>query len=226
MNEQRFDGARFDALPVMGILRGFSAGETAGALAAAVRGGLTTAEITLDTPGATDRIREAIEAHGGVLNVGAGTVTSVERLEQALKAGATFVVTPTLVPGVIERCVAREIPVFPGALSPTEILRAWEMGARLVKVFPADGKGARFIAALKEALPDVGLMPTGGVRAATLAEFARAGAGGFGVGGPLFDRERVTAGDWTWVEAQTRAFREAWKACEPVRGWERRADRG
>ncbi|MGE3308765.1 MAG: bifunctional 4-hydroxy-2-oxoglutarate aldolase/2-dehydro-3-deoxy-phosphogluconate aldolase [Limisphaerales bacterium] len=217
MNDPRFDEKRFDTLPVVGILRGFSAEETAGALAAAVRGGLTTAEITLDTPGATDQIRAAIEEHGHALNVGAGTVTSVERLEQALAAGATFVVTPTLVQGVIERCVARGIPVFPGALSPTEIVRAWDLGARLVKVFPADGKGARFIAALKEALPEVGLMPTGGVRAATLGEFARAGAGGFGVGGPLFDRERVASGDWGWVEAQCRSFREAWQACEPVR---------
>jgi len=199
-------------MPVVGILRGFSAEETAGALGAAVRGGLTTAEITMDTPGAPDRIRQAVAAHGQAMNVGAGTVTTVERLEKALAAGAMFVVTPTLVAGVIERCVARGVPVFPGALSPTEIVRAWEMGARLVKVFPAEGQGARFIAALKEALPDVGLMPTGGVSVATLGALVRAGAEGFGVGGPLFQKERVTAGDWVWVEAQCRAFREAWEA--------------
>jgi 2-dehydro-3-deoxyphosphogluconate aldolase/(4S)-4-hydroxy-2-oxoglutarate aldolase len=207
-----FNDARFQSLPVVGILRGFSAAETGGALAAAVRGGLTTAEITMDTPGATDRIREAVAAHGREMNVGAGTVTSVERLEQALAAGAMFVVTPTLVTGVIERCVARGVPVFPGALSPTEIMRAWEMGARLVKVFPAEGKGAGFLVALKEALPEVGLMPTGGVSVSTLGTLARAGASGFGVGGPLFQKERVTAGDWGWVEAQCRAFREAWNA--------------
>lgn len=215
MSPRRFDEARFLALPVVGILRGFSADETSQALGAAVRGGLTTAEITMDTPGATDRIREAVAAHGHVMNVGAGTVTSVERLELALSAGAMFVVTPTLVTGVIERCVARGIPVFPGALSPTEIFRAWEMGATLVKVFPAEGKGLGFIEDLKGALPQVGLMPTGGVSVATLGELARAGASGFGVGGPLFQKERVTAGDWVWVEAQSRAFREAW---EKVRG--------
>lgn len=211
MNVKRFEERRFRTMPVVGILRGFTRDQTLGALGAGVRGGLTTAEITMDTPEATLRIREAVEAHGDALNIGAGTVTSVERLERALDAGAMFIVTPTLVSPVIERCVARGIPVFPGALSPTEVVRGWEMGATLVKVFPAEGKGPGFIAALHQELPQVGLMPTGGVSASTLGVFAEAGAAGFGVGSPLFHKERMDAGDWVWVEAQCRAFREAWE---------------
>lgn len=212
MSVMRFDHERFRALPVVGILRGFTPEQTANALAAACRGGLTTVEITMDTPGAAEQIREAVAAHGESMNVGAGTVTSVELLDRAVSAGATFIVTPTLVTGVIERCVARGIPVFPGALSPTEILRAWEMRATAVKVFPADGKGPEFIRLLKEELPEVDLMPTGGVSLKTLAALARAGASAFGAGSPLFQKERMDAGDWEWVEAQSRAFREAYAA--------------
>ncbi len=209
---KRFDDERFRRMPVVGILRGFGAEAIAGALEAGVRGGLGTVEITVDTPGAFERIREAVGRFGGALNVGAGTVTSVDLLDRALKAGAMFVVTPTLVGGVIERCVARSIPVFPGAMSPTEVLRAWEMGARLVKVFPAETTGPGHLRALKDILPQVGLMPTGGVTAGGLGEWVRAGASGVGVGGPLFARDRMEAGDWGWVEAQCRAFSEAWRA--------------
>jgi len=214
MRTRKFEEERFRSIPVVGILRGFSKEETQGAMAAAVRGGLTTVEITMDTPGATDRIRESVEAHGGSLNIGAGTVTSVMLLERAVEAGAMFIVTPTLVSGVIERCVAWGIPVFPGALSPTEIVRGWDMGARLVKVFPAEGLSLETIAALKEALPVVGLMPTGGVTVETLGPLARAGASGFGVGSPLFRKEKMESRDWEWVTAQCRAFREAWTAFE------------
>ncbi len=210
MNSLRFDSERFRRLPVVGILRGFTPVQTANALAAARRGGLTTAEITMDTPGATDRIRAAVEAHGDAMNIGAGTVTSIEILQRAVEAGAMFIVTPCWVPGLIERCVARGIPIFPGALSPTEIVRAWEMGATLVKVFPAAERGPAYIRHLKETLPRVALMPTGGVNLATLADWTRAGSDGFGVGSPLFHSDRVEAGDWDWVEAQSRAFREAW----------------
>ena len=214
MRTRRFDEGRFQSIPVVGILRGFDKEETDGAMVAVVRGGLTTVEITMDTPGATDRIRESVEAHGGSLNIGAGTVTSVALLERAVEAGAMFIVTPTLVGAVIERCVARGIPVFPGALSPTEIVRAWDLGARLVKVFPAEGLGLETIASLKEALPAVGLMPTGGVTVATLGDLARAGASGFGVGSPLFRKEKMESRDWDWVTAQCRAFRDAWTAFE------------
>jgi 2-dehydro-3-deoxyphosphogluconate aldolase/(4S)-4-hydroxy-2-oxoglutarate aldolase len=205
----RFRPDRFHELPIVGILRGFDPRQTAALLAAARAGGLSTVEITMDTPGAPDLIRRAVADHGDTLNLGAGTVTSIDRLEAALAAGAMFVVTPTFDPVVVARCRALGVPVFPGALSPTEIEQAWSAGATLVKVFPADGLGPRHLRALKASLPHIRLLPTGGVDLASLAEYARAGADGFGIGSPLFRRDRVDAEDWPWIETRCRAFRTA-----------------
>ncbi len=207
----RFPIARLPIPPVVGILRGFGPETTCALLAAARRGGLTLLEITMDTPEATSQIRRAVTDHGSALLIGAGTVTTLERLDQALGAGARFIVTPTLVPSIVSRCVAGGIPVFPGALSPTEIERAWELGATMVKVFPSDGLGPRYIAAIRENLPHVALLPTGGVGLATLPEFLRAGASGVGIGSPLFAKDRVESRDWGWVEERCRAFVEAWQ---------------
>lgn len=201
-----FNHERFRAVPVVGILRGFDADQTLGALAAAARGGLTTVEITMDTPGAAGLIGRARREFGEALNVGAGTVTSVALLREAVGAGAQFIVTPTLNASVLELCRSADVPVFPGALSPSEILRAVELGATLVKIFPAERLGPRFIRSLKEELPQAGLLPTGGVDLATLAEYRAAGADGFGVGGPLFRKERVVAQDWRWIEEQCAAW--------------------
>jgi 2-dehydro-3-deoxyphosphogluconate aldolase/(4S)-4-hydroxy-2-oxoglutarate aldolase len=144
--------------------------------------------------------------------IGAGTVLNLELLEKALAAGAAFTVTPVVNVDVIAECVRRKIPVFPGAYSPTEILRAWELGATMVKVFPAETLGPSYIKAIKAPLPQMKLMPTGGVDLKTLAAYKKAGADGFGVGGPLFDRARVEAGDWNWIEAQCRAFVETYNS--------------
>jgi len=99
---------------------------------------------------------------------------------------------------------------MPGAFTPTEIWQAWDLGADLVKVFPADQLGPAYIRNVKAPLPHVRLVPTGGVTVETLAEYKRAGADGFGVGSPLFARERVAAGDWTWIEEQARRFARAY----------------
>ncbi len=176
-----------------------------------MRGGLRNIEITLNTADAAGQIREALALAEGRLNIGAGTVINVELLDQALAAGASFVVTPTVEPKVITECANRKIPVFPGAFSPTEIVRAWDLGAMMVKVFPAECVGPSYIRALKAPLPHIKLLPTGGVDLKTLPDFLKAGADGFGIGGPLFDRQRVQSGDWTWIEAQCRAFAEAYR---------------
>jgi 2-dehydro-3-deoxyphosphogluconate aldolase/(4S)-4-hydroxy-2-oxoglutarate aldolase len=144
--------------------------------------------------------------------IGAGTVLNLELLQRALAAGATFIVTPVVNVEVIEECVRRKIPVFPGAYSPTEIMRAWELGATMVKVFPAETLGPSYVKAIKAPLPQVKLMPTGGVDLKTLGAYKKAGADGFGVGGPLFDRARVEAGDWNWIETQCRAFVKAYNS--------------
>jgi 2-dehydro-3-deoxyphosphogluconate aldolase/(4S)-4-hydroxy-2-oxoglutarate aldolase len=205
-----FSWALFRELPIVGILRGFAPGQTTEILCAALRGGLRNIEITMNSPAAARQLREAVSLAEGRLNIGAGTVINLELLDQALAAGASFVVTPTLEPTVISECVNQKVPVFPGAFSPTEIVRAWDLGAMMVKIFPAESVGPGYIRALKAPLPHIKLLPTGGVDLKTLPAFLKAGADGFGIGSPLFDRQRVESCDWTWVEAQCRAFAEAY----------------
>ena len=210
MNNE-FHRARFDELPVVGILRGFAAEDVERIVESAARGGLRNIEITMNSPGAEGLIRLGRDVAGDRMNVGAGTVLNETQLDAALDAGAGFIVTPVLNEGVIRRCVEREIPVFPGAFTPTEIVRAWEAGATMVKVFPADRLGAGYIKNLKAPLPHIALMPTGGVSLETVIAFVQAGASAAGVGSPLFHAERVRRKDWAWIESQCRAFAQAWK---------------
>src|SRR5438093_12000722 len=144
-----FSRALFQELPIVGILRGFTLGQMTEIVRAAIRGGLRNIVITMNTPGAALQLREAVTIADGRLKVGAGTVTNLELLDQALDAGAAFVVTPTIEPKVITACVNQKIPVFPGAFSPTEIVRAWDLGAMMIKVFPAESVGPSYIRALK-----------------------------------------------------------------------------
>ncbi|MBI2927355.1 MAG: bifunctional 4-hydroxy-2-oxoglutarate aldolase/2-dehydro-3-deoxy-phosphogluconate aldolase [Verrucomicrobia bacterium] len=207
-----FSWELFNRLPVVGILRGFDRYQLVKITEAARRGGLTNLEITMNTPGAAEQIQQATAQAGSAMNIGAGTVLSLDDLEQALAAGASFIVTPVVNDVVIRRCKELDVPVFPGAFTPTEIVRAWELGAALVKVFPAEVLGPAFIKAVKAPLPHVKLMPTGGVDLKTLPEYLRVGADAFGVGSPLFKQDRIVAGDWPRVEAQCRAFVEAYAA--------------
>jgi len=199
----------FDALPIIGILRGFNASQTEQIIEAAIRGGLRNIEITMNTPDAAGQIRRAAR---GNLNIGAGTVLTRATLDEALEAGAKFIVTPTVQTDIIAECVRQKIPVFPGAFSPTEVLRAWDLGAAMVKIFPAETLGPAYVRALKAPLPHVRLLPTGGVDLQTLPAFLKAGASGFGIGSPLFDKARIEACDWLWIQARCAAFAQVYCA--------------
>jgi 2-dehydro-3-deoxyphosphogluconate aldolase/(4S)-4-hydroxy-2-oxoglutarate aldolase len=201
----------FEQVPILGILRGLPPCKIEPVVAAVCGGGLTNLEITMNTPGAADQIRLACAGAGGALNIGAGTVTSLPLLEEALAAGASFIVTPTVTNAVIRRCVHLNVPVFPGALSPGEILTAWNLGATLVKVFPAGLFGPAYIRCLKEELPEIRLMPTGGVNLDTFSSYASAGADAFGVGTPLFNAARIAYEDWAWLRGQCQAFVNGWR---------------
>lgn len=202
----RFDDERFRAVPVVGILRGLPPAQLDPVVDAVIRGGLTTLEITMNSPSAVDQIRAAVARAAGRLNIGAGTVTSVDLLEAAIAAGASFVVTPHLVEPVVLESVRRGVPVFPGAFSPSEIGRAWELGARLVKVFPGEAAGEGLLASVVESMPGVRLMPTGGVDLETLPRYRAAGAGGYGVGSPLFRPEILSSWDWPGLAARCASF--------------------
>lgn len=191
---------------LIGILRGFDQGVLEQIVPVCLCGGLRELEITMNSPQACELIRLANNLAGDAVRIGAGTVLTERDLDAALAAGAQFIVTPVVNETIIRRCVAARVPVFPGAYSPTEIVRAWDLGATMVKVFPADQLGPGYIRNVKAPLPHVRLLPTGGVSLETLPAFINAGADGFGVGSPLFDPQRIAAGDWIWLEERCRAF--------------------
>lgn len=198
----------FSSLPVVGILRGVNLRHLPPLVTAALSGGLANLEITMNSAAAADQIREAIRLAGPRLNVGAGTVIGLDQLQLALGAGASFIVTPIVEEQVIRRCRELGVPVFPGAFSPTEVVRAWDLGAAMVKVFPAEVAGPGYIKSLKAPLPHIKLLPTGGVDLNTISEYLKAGADGFGIGSPLFNKDRIAAEDWLWIEQQCRAYRD------------------
>ena len=159
-------------------------------------GGVTVAEVTLTVPNALDVIREAKKQLGNRVLLGAGTVLDPETARAALLAGAEFLVSPCVNLDVIRLCRRYDKLVMPGALTPTEIVAAWEAGADIVKVFPADIVGPAFFKALRGPLPQIKLMPTGGVDLNTAREFLKAGAVCLGVGGQLVEPQAVKNRDF------------------------------
>lgn len=182
--------------------------ESAVSVAGAIRdGGAPLLEITMTVPGALDIIKEIVDAFGDTVLVGAGTILDCESARMAILAGAAFIVAPNLDAATISLCHRYSKIIMPGALTPTEILRAWELGADFVKIFPADALGGpAYIKAVKAPLPQVDMIPTGGVDIDTAADFIRAGAAAVGVGSALIDKQIVAAGDWVQLVQRTEAF--------------------
>lgn len=176
----------FYQLPIVGILRGIEAHTLLQIIPLYIRSGFTNIEITMNSAKAPQIIRELAGTYKEGLNIGAGTVCTEQDLQIALEAGATYIVTPIVNEKVITACVHRQIPVFPGAYTPTEIFTAWSLGASMVKVFPATTLGPSYIKEIKAPLNQVKLLPTGGISAQNLAAFFKAGADGAGMGSQLF----------------------------------------
>jgi len=173
---------------------------------ALVDGGVGVVEITMTVPDALDVVRAVRRALGDRLLLGAGTILDPETARAALLAGAEFLVAPTLNLDVIRLCQRYDKLVMPGAFTPTEILTAWEAGADIVKVFPADVVGPAFFKAVRAPLPQVKLMPTGGVDLTTAAEFLKAGACCLGVGGQLVEPKAVAARDFDRIRDLARQY--------------------
>ena len=179
----------------------------AGALA---EGGIRTLEITMTVPDALGAIRSVAGQFGDRVLLGAGTVTSRAMAEQALDAGAEFLVTPCLVADVIAAARQHGVAVLPGALTPTEIFSAWSLGGDIIKVFPASNVGgASYLRALKGPFPAIPLCPTGGVNLETIAGFVQAGAAAVGVGGELVSKEAIAAGEFGRITELARQYVEA-----------------
>jgi 2-dehydro-3-deoxyphosphogluconate aldolase/(4S)-4-hydroxy-2-oxoglutarate aldolase len=182
---------RIEETGIVPVIRASSPAEARFAAEAIWQGGISIAEITMTVPGALEVISELVRALPEVL-VGAGTVLNPEAARRCLDAGARFLVTPGLNVKTIELAKKENVVIMAGALTPTEVITAWEAGADFVKIFPcAQVGGASYIRALKGPLPDVPLVPTGGVNLDTAADFLAAGAAALGVGGELIQKEAL-----------------------------------
>src|SRR3954466_11270282 len=169
-------------------------------------GGVTVVEITMSVPNALDVLRQVRQALGDRLLLGAGTVLDPETARAVLLAGAEYIVAPTVNLDVIRLCRRYDKLVMPGAFTPTEILSAWEAGADVVKVFPAEVVGPAFFKALRGPLPQVRVMPTGGVDLNTAASFLKAGACCLGVGSQLIEPKAVAEGNFARIRDLARQY--------------------
>jgi 2-dehydro-3-deoxyphosphogluconate aldolase/(4S)-4-hydroxy-2-oxoglutarate aldolase len=196
---------RIRELGLMPVVRAQSAEEAIQAIDAIRAGGIDVLEVTMTVPEAVPLIAQVARRFGKDAVVGAGTVLDAETARACILAGAQFVVTPTLRVETIACCKRYGVPVFPGALTPTEVLTAWEAGADMVKVFPCSALGgASYIKALKAPLPQVDLVPTGGVSLETAADFIKAGAAALGVGADLVDLKALREGNAALVTERAR----------------------
>jgi 2-dehydro-3-deoxyphosphogluconate aldolase/(4S)-4-hydroxy-2-oxoglutarate aldolase len=159
-------------------------------------GGVTAIEITMSVPRAFEMIEEVVRRLGDSALVGAGTVLDAETARLAIAAGARYVVSPVFKPEIIRTAHRYDVPALPGAFTPTEILAAHEAGADIVKVFPADVVGMTFFKAIKAPMPQLRLMPTGGVTLTNAGDWLRAGACAVGVGSALLDPKAITEARW------------------------------
>ena len=175
---------------------------------ALARGGITALEVTMTVPRAIELIAEIAPSLPPGFLLGAGTVVDPDTARAAVKAGARYIVSPVFRPAVIEASHAAGAAAMPGCFSPTEILAAWDAGADVVKVFPATALGPAYFKDLKGPMPQVRLMPTGGVSLENAAEWIRAGAVAVGVGGALVDAKLVAAGDFAGITERARRFVE------------------
>jgi 2-dehydro-3-deoxyphosphogluconate aldolase/(4S)-4-hydroxy-2-oxoglutarate aldolase len=173
---------------------------------ALLAGGVEIVEITFTVPRAHRVLEQLAERLGDKILLGAGTVLDPETARTALLAGAKFIVSPTLNLDVIRLCQRYDKLVLPGALTPTEVLTAWEHGADIVKIFPSDLTGPAYLKALHGPLPQIRLMPTGGVNLLTAADFLRAGACALGIGGSLVEAEAIAAGNMARIESLARQY--------------------
>jgi 2-dehydro-3-deoxyphosphogluconate aldolase / (4S)-4-hydroxy-2-oxoglutarate aldolase len=202
--------SRIKAVTVVPIVRTPTADTALAAVDAVLAGGIDCVEITLTVQNALKAIEAVADRYGDRVLLGAGTVLDPESARTCMLAGAQFIVTPSLNVRTIEMARRYSKPIFPGGLTPTEVLAGWEAGADGIKVFPCSAVGgAKYIKALKAPFPHIELIPTGGVNLETVGDFIRAGCAAVGVGSELVDTKTVTAGDYQVITKRAQQFREA-----------------
>lgn len=189
---------------VVAVLRAESPDKLIHVAQALAKGGVEAIEVTMTVPGALQVIQEASRKMADVAVIGVGTVLDAETARAAILAGAQFIVAPTLDVDVVRMAKRYGRAVCPGAFTPTEILAAWDAGADIVKVFPASTGGPAYLDAIAGPLPQIRLMPTGGVSVDNTAEFIRAGACAVAAGGKLVDKRAIAEGDWDAISETAR----------------------
>jgi 2-dehydro-3-deoxyphosphogluconate aldolase/(4S)-4-hydroxy-2-oxoglutarate aldolase len=186
---------------IVAVVRSQSSASLLSVVQALKDGGVTAAEITFTVPDAVEVIRQVRRGIGDGLVLGAGTVLDPETARAAMLAGAEYIVSPVVNLEVIRLCRRYDTVVMPGAFTPTEVLSAWEAGADVVKIFPAEVGGPSYLRALRGPLPQVRLMPTGGVDLTTAEAFLKAGACCLGIGSALVDPKAIASGDFARIRS-------------------------
>ena len=200
-----FDLHRFELAPVIGILRGVKEESLQGVAEASIAGGLQFLEITLNTADSLHLIKKATEQFID-LTVGAGTVLSVEEAKKAFDSGAKFIVAPDFEEEVAAFCVENKLAYFPGALTPTEIQRAWKSGATMVKVFPASQMGPEYFKQIKGPLDKIKLIAVGGVNPGNIKKYLGTGADAVALGGSIYSVERMENGRFSEIQKDIEEF--------------------
>lgn len=193
---------------VVAIMRAQSSHQLIAAAEAIMQGGVMVIEVTMTTPGALDIIAQAAQRFGDKVLFGAGSILDPETARAAILAGAGFIVSPTLSLEVIALARRYAVPVMPGCYTPTEMLTAWQAGADMIKLFPASVGGPELVQALLAPLPQLEIVPVGGVDLDTAAEFIRKGAAALGVGGSLINQKLLDAGDMAELTRRAACFIE------------------
>jgi len=207
INKTPFNWALYNKAPIVGILRNVPVEKVLKIATTCLDAELYTIEITMNTPKAAEIIT-ALRFDFPELNVGAGTVCSMEDLNIAITAGAQFIVTPIINEAVIKSAVSQNIPIFPGAYTPTEIYKAWSLGASAVKVFPATQLGTQYLKDVLAPLNQIKLLPTGGVSSENIKSFFEAGAVGVGMGSSLFDKVLINNEDFEGLKKHFEKIRK------------------
>jgi len=194
---------------IIAIMRAQQSTQMLTAAEAIHAGGVCVIEVTMTTPGALELIIEATQRFGDRVLFGAGSVLDAETARLAILAGAGFIVAPTLSLPVIQMCIRYSIPVMPGCYTPTECLTAWEAGADMIKLFPADVGGPDFVKAILAPMPQLEIVPVGGVTIDNVGEFMIKGATAVGIGSSLINQTLVEQGKFAELTRRAREFMEA-----------------
>ncbi|UJF32921.1 bifunctional 4-hydroxy-2-oxoglutarate aldolase/2-dehydro-3-deoxy-phosphogluconate aldolase [Paenibacillus hexagrammi] len=200
---------QFKLSKVIAIVRGIEPGMARPLFAALAEGGIRYAEVTLNTPDALPIIHEMREAYGERMSIGAGTVLTVKQAEEAIQAGAEFLISPHVDADIIRLALSRDVPPLPGAMTPTEIVQAVHAGALAVKVFPCSSLGPGYIKELRGPLAHIEMIAVGGITKENAAAYMEAGAVGVGIGGSLISLPKMKEGRYNEITAYAKQLHES-----------------